>query len=151
MRILGLIVALTLAGNTAAPADETEIPLDKVPKPVAEAFEKKFPEATLKAAIREEEGGKVSYELESTLGGLTLDAVLTPPGEFMAIEREIKASDLPAPAVAAAKARYAKGKITKAVKVDTKGKITFEAVVKKEDGKSATLLFDKDGKFIEEE
>ena len=140
MRILGLIVALTLAGNTAAPADETEIPLDKVPKPVAEAFKKKFPEATLKAAIREEEGGNVSYELESTLkGGLTLDAVLTPAGEFMAIEREIKASDLPAPAVAAAKARYAKGKIT------------FEAVVKKEDGKSATLLFDKDGKFIEEE
>ena len=37
------------------------------------------------------------------------------------------------------------------MKVDTKGKITFEAVVKKEDGKSATLLFDKDGKFIEEE
>ena len=35
--------------------------------------------------------------------------------------------------------------------VDTKGKVSYEAVVKKADGKSATLLFDKDGKLLGEE
>ena len=154
MRKLGRIGVLAVLGLWAptAMAGETKIPLDKVPKAVGDAFKKKFPEATLKAAIKEEEDGKVTYELESTLkGGLTLDAVLTPAGEFVAIEKEIRTADLPAKALAAVKEKYPKASLEKAEMVDTKGKVSYEAVVKKADGKSATLLFDKDGKLLGEE
>jgi len=37
------------------------------------------------------------------------------------------------------------------VAVTSGEKKTFEAVVKKSDGMSVTVIFDKDGKFVEEE
>jgi hypothetical protein len=156
MRLTGRIGMLAVMGlglaAISACADEKKIPLGEVPAPVTKAFKEKFPETTIKNAIKEEEGGKVTYEIESKLeSGMSIDAVLTPAGEFVAIEKEIKVSDLPEAVVAGAKAKYPTGKLTKAEHVDAKGKITYEAVVKKDDGKLATLVFDKDGKFIEEE
>ena len=133
-------------------ADEKEVPLDKVPKAVMAAFKAKFPEVTINKAIEEVEDGKTTYELESTRpGGLSLDAVLKPDGTIVAVEKQIKPSELPAAVAPAVAAKFPKSEITKAEAVDSAGKVSYEVVVKKADGKSATLIFDKDGKFVEEE
>ena len=156
MRRFGRVCTLAVLGlGLTAPvsrADEEKIPLNQVPRAVTEAFKVRFPEATIKNAIKEEEGGKTTYEVESTLrNGLSIDAVLRPDGEFVEIEKEIKPSELPAPVAAGARAKYPTAKVEKAEEVLSDGKTSYEVTVKKQDGKSAVLVFDKDGKFIEEE
>jgi hypothetical protein len=145
------VVGLALAA-VAARADEEKIPLAQVPKAVTDAFKAKFPEATIKNAIKEVEDGQTTYEIESTLpSGLSVDGVLKPNGQFVAIEKEIKPADLPAAVAAGVKAKAPSAQVTKAEVVDSEGKTTYEVTVKKADGKSSVLVFDKDGKFIEEE
>ncbi len=138
--------------TSSASAEEKKIALNEVPKPVMAAFKAKFPSAIVKNAIQETVDGKVTYEIESVdKAGLTVDGVLKPGGEFVAIEQEIKPADLPSEAAPAVAARYPKSTITKAEAVTAGAKKSFEAVVKKSDGKSVTVIFDKDGKFVEEE
>jgi hypothetical protein len=156
MRRIGTMFALAVLGlglsAITSRADEKKIPLSEVPKPVTDAFKAKFPKATIKNAIKEEEGGKVTYEIESTLkSGMSLDAVLKPDGEFVAIETEIKVSDIPAVVAAGVKEKYPTASTTKAEEVNAAGKITYEITIKKDTGKAAVVVFSKDGKFIEEE
>ena len=141
LAVFGLAVLVV-----SARAGEEKVPLDKVPKPVMAAFKAKFPEAVVNTAVKEEEDGKTVYELESTLNGLSVDAVLKPDGEFVEIEKQIKTEDLPAAVSAAVKAKYPKAAMKKAEEVTADGKTTFEVVVDKGDGKSATLTLDKAGK-----
>jgi hypothetical protein len=112
------------------------------------AFKTKFPDATLKAAIKETDKDKVTYEIESTLKGLSVDAVLTPAGEFVAIEREMKVGDLPAAVTRAVEAKYPKGKFEKAEEVTAGDKVTYEVIVKTPDGKSVEVEVSKDGKVL---
>jgi Putative beta-lactamase-inhibitor-like, PepSY-like len=156
MRRFGMTFTLAVFGfglsAAVSIADEVKIPLSEVPKAVTEAFKAKFPKATMKNAIKETMEGKVTYEIESTIAsGLSIDAVLKPDGEFVAIEKEIKPSELPAAVAPAVEAKFPKSEITKAEHVESAGKITYEAVVKKADGKTVTLIFDKNGKFSKEE
>jgi len=138
--------------TASASADEAKIPLGEVPKPVMAAFKAKFPKATIKNAIKEEEAGKVTYEIESLVeGDMSIDAVLKPDGEFVAIERQIKPSALPANATSVAKEKYPTGTVSKAEEVTSEGTISYEVTVKKADGKSVVLLFDKAGKFLKQE
>ena len=147
---LGL-AALLGTSFTTARADEEKIPLDKVPKPVMTAFKEKFPGAEIKTAIKEVEDGKTLYEIESTQKGLTIDAVLSPDGKFVEIERELKTADLPAAVSAAAKAKYPKGKATKAEEVTKGDAVTYEVTVDPGEGKAVVLSIDKTGKILEEE
>lgn len=137
---------------SSAIADEKKIPLAEVPKPVTAAFKAKFPAVTIKNAIQETTGDKVTYEIESLdKAGLSIDAVLKPDGEFVAIEKQIQPAELPSAVAPAVAAKYPKSVITKAEAVTSGTKTSYEAVVKKSDGKSVTVIFDKDGKFVEEE
>jgi len=156
MRRFKVFCALAVLGigplNVVSMAGEKEIPLSKVPKAVTDAFKAKYPRATIKKAIEESEDGKVTYEIESTIsGGMSLDAELKADGTFIAVEKQIKTSDLPAAVATEVEARFPKAVIRKAEAVESDGKTTYETLIKKADGKSATLIFDKDGKFLEEE
>jgi hypothetical protein len=153
LELLGAMTALGLVLSSApASGDEKQIPLSEVPKAVTDAFKAKFPQATIKNAIKEDDAGKITYEIESTIAsGLSIDAVLKPNGDFVAIEKQLKIEELPAPVAAGMKAKYPTAKLTKAEEVTSDGKLTYELTVTKADGKSAVLVFDKDGKFIEEE
>lgn len=142
-----VVLGLCLSVATAR-ADEEKIPLDKVPAPVLRAFKAKFPAATIKGAIKETEKDKVTYEIESTLKGLSVDAVLTPAGEFVAIEREMKVVDLPAAVTKAVEAKYPKSRVEKAEEVTSGDKVTYEVAVKTTDGKSVELEVRKDGNVL---
>jgi predicted methyltransferase MtxX (methanogen marker protein 4) len=129
----------------ATRADEEKIPVDKVPAPVLKAFKAKFPGAPINAAIKEEAGETV-YEIESTLKGLGVDAVLKPDGEFVEIEEEIKTGDLPAAVAAAVKAKHPKAELKKAEKVLLGGE-NFSEVLVEEGGKTTGVAVEEDGKI----
>jgi uncharacterized membrane protein YkoI len=146
LAVLGLGLGLSVASSRA---DEEKIPVEKVPKAVIKAFKEKFPEATIKAAIKEEEDGKTVYEIESVQGELTVDAVLKPDGEFVEIEKELKTSDLPKAVTAAVKAKHPKAKLKKAEELIKGGKSVYEVVVELADGKTEEVVVDKSGKIVE--
>jgi hypothetical protein len=98
--LLGLLVA------AAARADEEKVPLDKVPKAVLSTVKARFPGATLKAAGKEKEDGKVVYEVALEHKGQKMDVTLTPEGALMEIEKTIAAKDLPAAVAKALEGKY---------------------------------------------
>ena len=153
MRI-GLLMAAFLGFASLVPsarADEEKIPLDKVPAPVMKAFKAKFPKAEIKAAIKEVEDGKTTYEIESMQDGLSIDCVLKPDGDFVEIERQIKLTDLPKAVSDAVATKYPKSKSKKAEEVTKDDQTTYEVTVEKADGKTVVVAVDKAGKVLEEE
>jgi uncharacterized membrane protein YkoI len=152
MRRYGRIFTLAVLGFglsvTVSRADEEKVPLDKVPAPVLKAFKAKFPEATIKAAIKEEEDGKTVYEIESIANGLGIDAVLKPNGEFSAIEKEIKSADVPPAVASTVKAKHPKAKVKRIEEVTSEGKFFYEFLLEEGD-KRTEISVDKDGKIVD--
>jgi hypothetical protein len=152
MRTLTRIGTVALFGLTVVVlelrADEKEIPIDKVPKPVMKAVKDKFPKAVIKAAIEDTENGKTEYEIETTVDGTATDLVLKPDGTILAIEKEIKEKDLPAAVAAAVKAKYPKAKVTKTEELTKGTTIQYEVVVE-EGGKKVEVVLEKTGKIVE--
>lgn len=129
-------------------AGEQKVPLDQVPKAVIDAFKTKFPKAAIKNAVKEDADGKIVYEIESARDGLAIDAVLKPNGEFVEIEQEIKTARLPAVVTAAVQTKHPKAKLKKAEEVTKDGKMIYEVLIEKPDGKEAEVAIDKDGKIV---
>src|SRR5688572_10690525 len=77
-------------------ADEEKVPLDKVPKAILENVKKRFPQAEVVGASKEEtDDKKIVYEIELKQDKKTTDVTLTPEGAIVMIETEIDAKDLP--------------------------------------------------------
>jgi hypothetical protein len=130
--IVGLALGLAVLGLRA---DETPVPLDKVPKAVLDAVKTRFPKGELKEASKETDGDKVSFEVSVTLAGKNIDVTLTPTGTITLIEKEIAASDLPAAVKATIARDYAKQKFD-----------LIEEVIKVADGKETLEYYEFHGK-----
>lgn len=150
-----LCVAVVIGiGALVATADE-KVPLDKVPAKVMSAAKSKFPKGTVISAEKDDEDGKVQYELVIKEGDKKFSGIFTADGKLVAIEEVVKEDEVPAAAKEAFKKKYGTDvkvtgyeKITKGEGKDqtidyefqfTKGKDKFEAV------------FSTDGKFVSEE
>jgi hypothetical protein len=88
-------VALLIAAGGGVRGDEEKIPLEKLPKAVVEALKERFPDAVLKSAEKENEDGKVIYDVALTHDGKKYEAGVTQEGEIATIEKQIEAKDLP--------------------------------------------------------
>jgi biopolymer transport protein ExbD len=121
-------VALVAAGGRA---DEETLPLDKLPKAVADAVKTRFPKAELVEAAKETEGDKTEYEVTIKDGDTKIDVMLTPDGKITLIEKEIAAKDLPKAVTEALDAKYPKATLKMA-----------EEVIKVTDGKEAIDFYE---------
>jgi hypothetical protein len=95
MRYLALVAVSALALAAPTRADEENIPLDKVPKPVLEAVKKRFPKAQIISASKETEDDITLYEIELKQGSKEIDVTVTPEGVITLIEQEIDSKELP--------------------------------------------------------
>lgn len=125
-------VALVVAGGRA---DEEKVPLDKLPKAVSEAVQKRFPKAELVEAAKEtsKDGDKEKVEYEVTVkdGGTKIDVMLTPDGKITLIEKEIAAKELPKAVTEALDGKYPKATLK-----------VVEEVTKVTDGKEALDFYE---------
>src|SRR5262245_47753505 len=92
---LGLLFSLGCRAGDEKPVKESE-----VPKPVLESVKKKYPTATAKGYEREEEHGKVYYEVKLELKekdkARTIEVICTPEGKIEVEEEKIAEADVPA-------------------------------------------------------
>lgn len=149
--ICGFVMFAILANVVACADDEEKIPIDKLPAKVTDAVKAKFAGAEWIGASKEKEDGKDLYEVAIKFKGTRIDVILKPDGTIEAIERQIKASDLPEPVTQALQAKYPRATY-KVVEEITKGEaITYEILLVSADNKTFEVTFDPKGKLLEEE
>jgi hypothetical protein len=90
-----LCVAAVVVGMSLVRADEEKVPLDKVPKVVVEAVQKRFPKLEITGASKEKEGDKRVYEVSLKKDGKNIDVTVTEAGAITLIEEELAFKDLP--------------------------------------------------------
>lgn len=109
--ILFVGVLAVLLVTSATRADETKVPLDQLPKAVADAVKAKFPGAELQNAVKEDADGQTVFEVSLKLKAQQYDVSVTPEGKIVEIETEIAAKDLPAAVSKTLDQKYAKANI----------------------------------------
>ena len=128
------VVAIMLAAVSCQAQD--------VPVAVKNAFEKSFPNTSVKKWDKEDG----NYEANFLKDGKTMSATFDAKGIWKETETDIKVSELPASVLNYIKTNYKGTTIKEAAITETeKGKM-YEAEVKGKD-----VLFDMQGKFIKEE
>jgi hypothetical protein len=130
---LAALTGLSVLAVTALAAEEKISP-KKLPAAVRKAVKKKFPEAKYRGAAKEVADGKTTYEVELTVEGRAVDAIMSPEGKILEVEREVPVAKLPAAVKKALAAKYPDAKIEKAEML-TKGEdgpLHYEIVIKTE-------------------
>lgn len=156
MRIAILAAVGAGAFVAAATADETTVPLDKVPKAVLETVKKRFPKAELVEAAKETEGDKTVFKVTLTNGDAHIDATLTPEGVLTMIETTVPVKSLPKAVADALAAKYPKATLKLAEEVVTvaDGKETLaysEVLLVTADEKTVEVEVAADGKVLKTE
>jgi len=151
---LSLVFALALA--TTAPAQEAEIPLNELPKAVADAAKAKFPGATWREAARETEDGKTLFEIAMTHSGHKMDVSFEANGTLVLVETEVPEAELPAAVAKAVKGKYPGAKIDLAESVKKGPEVKkdvdyYEMHLTTADKKSVEVEVDGQGKIIKTE
>ncbi len=145
--ITTLFSTILLLAPAGARAQETRLSRKEIPSAVLAAFEKAYPKATIKHAMKESKDGRTTIEIESLDGTTGRDLQYMADGMVMEIEETIPMSEIPAPVIAAVKGKHPKGKIVKAEKVTRGAVVTYDIEIR--NGKrKVSLDLDASGKLL---
>jgi uncharacterized membrane protein YkoI len=148
---IGLALALGVFVLVAAQADE-KIPLNKVPKKVTKAVKSRFPGSKLLGAETEKENGKTRYELAVEHKGQKYEAIVTPRGKIVEIEKTIAVADLPEAVTKTLGEKYPKATYPMAEEVYKikagKEKMVYYEVVVVTGGKKKEVLIKANGQIV---
>lgn len=125
-------------------AEEQTVQCDDVPAAVRTAFEKSFPDATVRGCVKEEEMGKSAYEVTSTEGKTTRDVLFAPDGALLVVEEAIAAAELPRAVEQIWEKRFANYTIVLVEKVMRHNDVTYE-IQSTHFGKFSETVFDGNG------
>jgi len=136
--LLAVVVGVTVCAHDKK--YEKTIAKDQVPQPVIAAFEKAYPNVTVKEYDQMTKEGKVWYSIEYVDGTVTKEVKYMADGTLVGSKEDVSAKDLPEAVSNAIAAKYPGATIVKAetevhngvvlyhVKLDVKGehqKVTF--------------------------
>jgi len=148
----GLVAALLVL--VARAADEPK-DLDKIPKAVMDALKAKFPNAKIDKWTKENDKGKVVYDIEFKENGKKAEADIFEDGTLQNFEKEFDAKELPKAVTDAVEKKYPKAKMKEVMEVtEIKDKKEvhggFEIVLETADKKEVEVVVSKEGKILED-
>jgi uncharacterized membrane protein YkoI len=154
LAVAGFLAVVGLV--SAAQAQEAEVKLDQVPKPVMEAAKVKFPGAKIKEASKETENGKTVFELEMTHEDRNMDVTFQSDGTLVLVETQVSEKGVPAAVLKAVKDKYPGAKISLIESVKKGPEVKKEADyyefhLTTADKKSAEVEVDPKGKILKTE
>ena len=142
-----VICILLGLGTLNGIAGDKKISKKDVPGAVLTAFEKKYPNATIKAFLQAKEKRSIFYEIESLDGKVSRDLLYKPDGTIVEMEESVSESELPQSVRDTLAAKYPKGAMKKIERLTRDTMVTYE--VHLIDGKkSVSLELASDGKII---
>lgn len=127
----------------------------KLPKPVQDAFEARFPNAVISKVTKEKEKDLVVYDIEFRQGGRKLEADIFADGRIQNWEQEVAPGDLPAAVRASVDQRYPQAALKEAMKITavTAGEESlegYEVVLKPQGRREVEMTLAPDGKIVED-
>ena len=137
--------AVTLLIGAGVLVADKKVHLKDLPPAVQKAMQAETKDAAIVGYAEERENGKVFYEVETKVKGLTRDLLFDAGGALVAVEQEVAPDALPA---AVKTAFSASGKVLKAESITKGSTVTYEAHIQKKDGKKSELVVDAQGKAI---
>ncbi len=146
-----LLVVTTLVLGLAASflAQEQQIRRKGVPEPVLAAFEKAYPNATVKGYSKEkDDAGQTVYEVECEEGKVKRDVTYLADGTLVSVEETVEQSELPSAVKAAVDTRFPGGKILKIEKIVRSDRVAYEFQIR-HNGRKTEVAFDLDGKEVQ--
>jgi uncharacterized membrane protein YkoI len=140
----GVLLAALVLALSASLAGEQQVARKDFPPAVLAAFEKAYPNATIKAYVKEKIRGQMVYEFESVEGRKTRDVAYTAEGVVVAIEETLEASELPPAVKAALDRRFPGWQILLAEKLTVEGVVTYNLEIR-HNGRKARIRLDAAG------
>ena len=126
------IVCFTFAALiVSALVQAEEIKKEAVPPGVVSAFEKSYPNATIKSYEKEDRGGETCYEIESMEGTIERDILYNGSGGVLQIEESLDINQLPERVRKSVEKNQSQAKILSAEKVTQGGESTYELIVQR--------------------
>jgi uncharacterized membrane protein YkoI len=149
---IALILAAGLTTLTSAKEDEKTEPtltVKDLPAAVRATVEKLTTGGQVTKIDKEDENGKVVYDIEATVKGKDMEFDIAADGKVLTSEESVDYASLPAAVRATAEKFFGSAKDLKAAKELEDGKTSFEVEGKKGDETTA-LKIDASGKQLEE-
>jgi uncharacterized membrane protein YkoI len=146
-------LALTISAVAAQKEKETapkSVAIADLPAPARAAVEKWLAGGTIKNIDKEDEDGKVIYDVEATVKGKHAEADIAADGTVLTTEEEVAYDSLPKSVRDVVEKYFGSAKDLHASKEIEKGKTQYE-VEGHQEGKKVTLKLDNTGKITEEE
>ncbi len=150
-----LTVGLALAVNAVAAEKENEdkpqqVTLADMPAPARAAVEKWLAGGTIQKITKEDEDGKVIYDVEATVKGKHAEADIAADGTVLTTEEEVAYDSLPRAVRDVVEKYFGSAKGLNASKEIEKDKASYEVEGHK-DNKKVTLKLNDTGTITEEE
>ncbi len=149
--IVGLSGCAAISGKGArVEAGAKEVSLSDLPAPARATIERLIAGGEIKKIDKEEEGGKVIYDVEATVRGKHVEYDVASDGTVLTSGESVPYSSLPQVVRAAAEKYFGSAEGLKAFKELEKGQTFYEVEGKKGGATQEIKLTDK-GEIIEEE
>ncbi len=154
--VAGAWTAFADSGNDEKDAKDEKkaetITLADLPAAVRATIDKEIPGAKIEKIEKEEDKGKVLYDIEAEFKDEDVEMDIAADGKVLTREDSVEFSTLPAVIRAAAEKYFGKSSDLEAHKeVEFEKKETFYEIEGKKDGHKVTLKYAEDGKQVEEE
>lgn len=127
----------------------------KLPKPVQDAFQARFPNAVISKVTKEKEKGLVVYDIEFRQGGQKLEADIAADGRIQNWEQEVAAADLPAAVRQSVDKRYPQAALKEAMKITTvtsghESLEGYEVVLQPKGRRAVEMTIAPDGRIVDD-
>jgi uncharacterized membrane protein YkoI len=154
--VSALAALLLLASGARADEKDKKIPLDKVPKPIVEAINGRFPGADVSSVEKETENGKVVFDVELKHQGRKYEMDIEEDGTIIEIEKEVAQADVPESVTKTIKARFPTATIKEVMEVNkVKGKQEtpdhYEVTIETPDKKTHEINLSLTGRLLKKE
>ena len=149
-RLFQLVAATTVVLGVAASflAQEQQIRRKGVPESVLAAFEKAYPNATIKGFSKEkDDAGQILYEVECEEGKVKRDVTYLADGALVSIEETVEASEWPSAVKDAVDSKFPGGKVLKAEKIIKGDTVAYEFQIR-HNGRKTEVVFDSEGNEV---
>ncbi|MGH8248992.1 MAG: PepSY-like domain-containing protein, partial [Gammaproteobacteria bacterium] len=127
---------------------EQQVRRKGVPEPVLAAFEKAYPNATVKGYSKEkDDAGQIIYEVECEEGKVKRDVTYRADGTLVSIEETVEPDEWPSAIRAAVDSKFPGGKVLKAEKIIKGDTVTYEFQIR-HNGRKTEVVFDPAGNEV---
>lgn len=141
---LACLIVMVQCCFSGEPPQERSITRRDVPSAILSAFERRYPNATVKGFSEEKDGERLIYEIESVEGTASRDVTYTSDGALVSVEETLPLSEFPESVRASLNKKFPNAKISKSEQVMKGSSMQYEVLLRS-GKKLVEVVFNPDG------